>query len=945
MPERFLVPQFLRAVKTGVFCSWMLALCHSLANGEVRFITSEVSLSQSDESFADTSKTGPAGILRGVVTDVETGERLAGANIKVLPKGSTAPPSGTASGAQGEFELRDLTPGTYTIIVSYLGYDSKVLAEVTIAAGQAKTLEVSLFHHGIQLNPVTINSSRPQEISASRRPQKIFEAPAAITLVDASDIHARSILTPVEHLKGLPAVDFVGFGINQSSVVVRGFNSVFSGALLSLSDNRITGVPSLRYNAYNLIPTTNEDIDRIEVVSGPAAALYGPNSANGLMQIITKSPFGSEGTSMTIGRGERVGVVASFRHAGSFNKRVGYRISSQYYQGTDWRYDDPVEPDSFGVGSNKVPSPGRDFNVEKLGAEARIDFRLADDFTSMVSAGLNRMSDIELTGIGAAQAKDWTYSYVQGRLLYKNLFAQAFLNRSDAGQSYILRTGVPVVDKSSLFVAQVQHDFTLANRQRFTYGLDILRTRPDTEETINGRNEDRDNINETGAFLQSETALGSKADFIAAFRIDDHNHIKEPVFSPRAALVYKPSQNHRWRVTYNRAFSTPSTNNLFLDILSASVPSPLPSPFPRTLIAVRAVGVPSETGFTFRRDGDGRPMMRSQLAPGAGYVPSTVNAVWPTLRQILIAGSPRSLQALLNATLPMQLGAPVLGDLRKLNTTTGGFDLVNNVNDVAPMKPTITNTLEAGYKGLIGNKLLFAADVYHTRVDDFIGPLIVETPNVFANPQQLAAALQPTGVAITNALITQGMPPAQAQAQAASIVSGLVSSAAKLPLGVISPNEIANDTDVILTYRNFGSISLTGADLSFTYYAGRYWRFSGSYSYVSRNFFEKHKTQPHDISLNAPKHKFGVGIHYNNFAKGWDTQFRLRYVDGFPVNSGVFIGDVRAYTVLDLDSGYDLGWQIKVSLTVQNLLDRRYQEFVGAPKIGRLLITRLTKSF
>jgi iron complex outermembrane receptor protein len=945
MPDRFRLPPFLQVLKTGILVFGVLGFGNLPVIGKPQFMIKQATPSSAEENSLDSTTTSPAAALRGVVMDVESGERLAGANIKLVSKTSGTPAIGVAAGAQGEFEMKDLPPGIYTITVSYLGYDKKVIADVELAAGRTTTLEIALFHRGIELNPVTINSSRPQEISASRRPQKIFESPAAISLVDNSDVQARSVLTPVEHLKGLTAVDFVGFGINQSSVVVRGFNNVFSGALLSLSDNRITGVPSLRYNAYNLIPTTNEDIDRIEVVSGPAAALYGPNSANGLMQIITKSPFGSEGASVTLGRGERVGVVAAFRHAGSFNKRVGYKISSQYYQGKDWQYEDPVEPDSFDVGGKNVPSPGRDFDVEKIGAEARVDFRLADDFTSILSAGLNRMSDIELTGIGAAQAKDWTYSYVQGRLLYKNLFAQAFLNRSDAGQSYILRTGVPVVDKSSLFVAQIQHDLAIGQRQRFTYGIDILRTRPDTEGTINGRNENHDNIDETGAFLQSETALGSKLDFIAAFRIDDHNRIKEPVFSPRAAVVYKPSQNHRWRVTYNRAFSTPSTNNLFLDILSASIPSPLPSPFPRTLIAVRAAGVPSGTGFTFRRDGDGRPMMMSQLAPGAGYVPATVNAVWPALRQILIAGSPQSLQGLLNATLPAQLSAPLLGDLRKLNTTTGGFDLVSDVNDVAPMKPTITNTVEAGYKGLIGGKLLFAADAYHTRVDDFIGPLIVETPNVFANPQQLALALQPAAAAMANAFIAQGLPPEQAQAQAATIVSGLVSSAARLPVGVISPNEIADDAEVILTYRNFGSISLTGVDLSVAYYAGQHWRLNGNYSYMSRNFFEKSQTQPHDIALNAPMHKFGAGLQYGNLARGLDAQLRLRHVEGFPVNSGVYIGEVRGYTVLDLDFGCELGWQTRFLLAAQNLLDRRYREFVGAPEIGRLLITRLTKSF
>lgn len=883
----------------------------------------------------ETSASVPTATLRGVVTDEETGERLPGANIGVSPSGSEGKATGTASGAEGEFELKDLAPGAYTITVSYLGYARKVFTNVVLAEGEIKTLEVALLHVGIEFNPITI--------TASRRPEKVFEAPAAISVVDDEQIQARSTLTSAEHLKGLPAVDFASFGINQSLIVVRGFSNVFSGALLSLTDNRIASLPSLRYNAYNLISTTDADIDRIEIVSGPGSALYGPNTANGVMHVITKSPIGSEGTTVSMGGGERIEFASSFRHAASFNNRFGYKISGQYYKGTDWEYHDSAEPDSFVVGNNKVPARGRDFDVEKIGTEARLDFRLTDDLTTIVSGGYSRVSDIELTGIGAVQAKDWAYTYLQGRLLYKDLFAQAYLNRSDAGDSYILRTGVPVVDNSNLLVAQIQHGFALSDRQRFTYGVDLLQTRPNT--TINGRNEDKDDINEIGVFLQSETTMLPKLNVVAAARVDDHNHIKDRVFSPRAALVYKPSVSHTVRATYNRAYGTPSTNNLFLDVLSANVPSPLPPPFPRTLIAVRASGVPSASGFTFRRGSDGRPLMMSQLAPGAGYVPTTVNSVWPALRQILIGGSPTSIQGLLNATLPQQLAAPVAGDLRKLNPTTGKFDLIDDVTDVAPMKPTITNTFEVGYKGLLGEKLFLTADVYHSRIEDFIGPLIVETPNVFANPQRLAAALQPTAVAMTNALIAQGLPPAQAQAQATAIITGLVTSAAKLPIGVISPNEIANTTDVILTYRNFGNVSLIGADLSLSFYANENWRFNGNYSYVSKNFFPKTASQPHDIASNAPQNKFGVGVQYVDLTAGVDTQLRLRYVEGFPVNSGVYIGHVKTYTVLDFDLGYELGRNTRFSLSAQNLLNRHYQGFVGAPTMGRLVIARLMQSF
>jgi iron complex outermembrane receptor protein len=358
----------------------------------------------------------------------------------------------------------------------------------------------------------------------------------------------------------------------------------------------------------------------------------------------------------------------------------------------------------------------------------------------------------------------------------------------------------------------------------------------------------------------------------------------------------------------------------------------------------RAIGVPFETGFTFRRDADGRPLMLSSLA-GADYIPATVNSVWPSLRKILIAGAPANQQALLDAALPAQLNGMVLGDLRSLNPATGNFDPVSGVTDMAPLKPTITNTLELGYKGLLREKLFFSASVYHTRVENFISPLAVETPNVFANAGQLIAALQPASEAIANALIAQGAAPEEAQAQAQAMIDNLAASAANLPLGLISPNEIATNNEIILTYRNVGNISLNGMDLSLIYSPSASWKFSGNFSFLSKNYFYQDAQQPQDFSLNAPKHKFGAGVQYRDPSQIWEAQLRWRYVGGFPVKSGVYLGGVETYTAVDLDLGCNLGKSTRLFLTAQNALNWRYHDFAGAPKIGRLLLARVAQDF
>jgi iron complex outermembrane receptor protein len=905
--------------------------------------------------------------LRGKISDAQTGAGLPQANIMLTGANVI---TGAAASLDGRFEVTGIPAGTYSARVSFIGYEKQTLANLALAAGEVKELNVALAPAVLSLNPVVTSASRQQE--------KALEAPAAIALVEAEEVQRRSALTMIDHVRSLPGVDVASNGLVQSSVVVRGFNSLFSTNLLVLTDNRYANVPSLRVNSYNLIPLTNDDVARLEVVSGPGSALYGPNCANGVLHIITHSPFESAGTSLSVigggrdffnvsQRGPAGGsnvYSAALRQAGLLTDKIGYKLSAQYHRGGDWEEYLPIDVAprwlvfGYQTTTGKITAGDSvfnqaDFQVEKFGGEARMDFRFTPNTGLIVNAGMNRIDQIDLTTVGAFQVRDWTYTYAQARFTYKNLFAQAFVNASDAGETFGLRTGNFILDNSKLFVAQVQHSYAPGGRQRFTYGLDAQLTRPDTKNTIHGRNEERDNINEAGVYVQSETQLTPKLEAVAALRYDRHNHL-HPQYSPRAALVFKPAPEHNFRATYNRAFRTPTPATFFVDILAENIPSPFNPAQP--LIAIRAFETPG--AITFRRGGDGRPLMMTQLLPpGLGYVPANVNIVWPALRQILIGGSPAELQALLDATLPQALGSEVAGDLRRLNTLTGGFDLVTEVKDRPALKPEINNTFEFGYKGVLGEKLVVGVDVYHTQYKDFLSELQTLNPNVFANPAQLGAALQPTAVAIANILIAQGLPAEIAQAQAAAIVTGLVTAAAQLPLGVISPEQIANDTDVILTTRNFGDISVNGLDLSFTYFAHPRWTLAGSYSFVTKqgfNLFQRpnrvyfsNVAGVDDIALNAPANKAALSMQYRNRAHSFAAELRGRYVEGFPMKSGVYAGEVQTYFVSDANLAYTLPFasNTRVSLTALNLFDKKHREFVGAPVLGRLVLARLTQTF
>ena len=126
-------------------------------------------------------------------------------------------------------------------------------------------------------------------------------------MVRTVEITDRPALTVIDHVKTLPGIDVSTGGLVQSNVVGRGFNNVFSGGLLMLIDNRFAAVPSLRVNVPAFFTATDQDIEKVEFVLGPGAALYGPNSANGVLAITTKSPFDSKGTVFALESGVRAG--------------------------------------------------------------------------------------------------------------------------------------------------------------------------------------------------------------------------------------------------------------------------------------------------------------------------------------------------------------------------------------------------------------------------------------------------------------------------------------------------------------------------------------------------------------------------------------------------------------------------------------------------------------
>lgn len=903
-----------------------------------------------------------SGSVTGRSTNAATGDPLIGAQVEV--RGPTQAIAGSAiSDATGRWVVTGLTPGRYNVTVRMAGFRDFFAENVQVTSGAAATVASAMREQVYNLNPVIV--------TASKKPEKLTDAPATVAVVDVRAIEARPVVTPVEHLRSVPGIDIIAQGVQGTNVVARGFNNIFSTTLHTLTDYRIASIPSLRANLMHFVPSNNEDIERIEVVLGPGAALYGPNTANGVMHMITRSPLDAQGTSVTAGygvykpqkenalsdAGMRNVLQTQFRTSHLLREDFGIKLSGQFLTGEEWEFQDPDEEAArireLGKLEPNLRIGNRDFDIQRYALEGRADWRVNDELTTVLTAGHTVAANgIELTGVGAGQTQDWKYSFVQARANMGRLFAQAYLNMSDAGETYLLRNGLQVTDNSKFIVTQLQHGMNWGPRQSFTYGADLLLTRPDTEGKIHGRNEDDDNTEEFGAYVQSETDLSEKFELVTAGRVDYHSRLDGMVFSPRAALVWKPAENQNFRATYNRAFSTPVSFSLYLDLpigaLSGNAGDVLG-------FRLRAMGT-EPNGFRFINDDGTLVGIRSPFAATLGKETRDLLTGDATTAWALAIGALQSLGRIDARTAAMLRQIPVASNqigLNAVNLQTRQVAPVSkeSVRNYGRMQESITNTFEVGYKGILGQKFLLNAGVWYDKRTNLSSPLTPITPLLL---------LDSTGVhnTIYAALRAQGAPDEQARAQAGELANGLKG----LPIATVSSTDVSSDgAEVIASYYNYGDLDLYGADIHATAILTDQLSSTVSLSLVSDDYFQ---VAGSFVGLNAPQQKAMAALNYRD--DRITGEVRGRYTSEFPVYSAPYnatacIGEqqfevqllgkptpcVQQVFLMDLNASYRLPWVrgTSVQLAMQNVLDKPHASFVGVPELGRFTMLRLRYEF
>jgi iron complex outermembrane receptor protein len=189
--------------------------------------------------------------------------------------------------------------------------------------------------------------------TVSRRPERLILAPSAIQVVTGDDIKRSGASTLPQALRLAPNLQVAQVNASQWAISARGFNNVLANKLLVMIDGRTVYTPlysGVFWDAQNVLL---EDVERIEVVSGPGGAVWGANAVNGVINVITKSADETQGLYVEGAAGTALSGYGALRYGGRLNSELSFRV-----YGMGFRQDSTVRVDGSSAGDDWTMDQG-----------------------------------------------------------------------------------------------------------------------------------------------------------------------------------------------------------------------------------------------------------------------------------------------------------------------------------------------------------------------------------------------------------------------------------------------------------------------------------------------------------------------------------------------------------------------------------------------------------
>ncbi len=879
----------------------------------------------SSSSFAQTN-------LQGKVVDQSDDSPLPGVNVYV--KGTN---EGAMTDFDGKFEFTSTKKIPLTLVVSYIGYEKKEISVNSLSDIKTITLK-----QGVALDEVII--------SASKKPEKVQESPAAISIIKSAAIVSDQGSSPIAVLRNAAGIEVAQYGVSEGKINLRGRSAPFESETFVIADYRNVVMPSFGTVQYGQMPIPAIDLDRIEVVKGPAGALYGPGVEAGVVHFISKSAWKEQGTTIQFGLGNQSQLQASLRHAGlSKDEKFGYKFTVSYRKAEDFPLDpnNPAHAKRLAGYKNQILSsltgqpvdlPINSYEQLSISANADLEYKFNGN-TSLTSVfGYNYNEQPFRSGQGEGYAK-LPRPFAQLRFQSGGFFAQAFWSKQFGGDgtATLYGAGNTLIQEIDQIEGQMQYDFNISDQLSATSGLDYRYNNINTEGTIHGRYEDADTYKIVGGYTQLKWQPTDKIDIFAAGRYDHFNVLDKGSFSPRLGLVFKASDDHTFRTTWNKSFGMPSALNFFADFANTETPF-----------------------FDVWLNGGGQPLTYND---GNAYSFVT-NSSLPSINLPMAVAYGAATQGLAGAGVfgpggPLQGLQPYMNALLQNGLVTGQVTgsyvdgpiptPTNPIERKTSLKLSESQMFELGYKGRLSDKLSATVDVYYNKRKNMVSQGLFTNPFIgyanagseVANAVAAAIASEGNSLGLVDAQIA-GIAGAYAQAIQTNTLNADGSTAY---LGYLVSDQSANGKTIDLTYFNVEEINYFGADIALDYYINDKWSVFSNFSWLSENYFEDTALvgtdRTSDIALNSPDKRFKLGVNYAP-EEGFTAKASWRWSDAWKSRAGVYSGDVPAYNILDAGIGYGFKNGIQFNLNVNNILDVDYQAIANAAYVNRVILGTIT---
>lgn len=360
--------------------------------------------------------------------------------------------------------------------------------------------------------------------SVSRRAESLADAPASIVVITPEDIRRSGVTSLAEALRLAPNLQVARIDAGQYAITARGFNGLAANKLLVQLDGRTIYTPLFSGVFWDQQDVLVEDIERIEIISGPGATLWGANAVNGVINIITRSSRDTYGALASVGGGNRQ-QGAAFRYGGAIGNVGHFRAYGRFTNiEHNWRADaNPVVDGRAWLQAGFRTDWGDANGGFTIQGDA---YRVRSEDRG--SAGAIRIGRIELSGANVLAR--WTRRLGDG----SSLQIQAYADHAERKERVLFQP------KSDLFDVELQH--TIARgRHRLVSGTGYRYGSDEVQDgfLVGFRPTDR-RLDWINVFGQDDIRLTEHLELTAGLRLDRNDYTGWE-YQPDLRLAWKPS--------------------------------------------------------------------------------------------------------------------------------------------------------------------------------------------------------------------------------------------------------------------------------------------------------------------------------------------------------------------------------------------------------------------